>query len=151
MLNFNDKITLGVFAGIISNIIRNIVGFITYYMRINQYHIWHFAASAYLSQEEIKSFYGMILGMLIDYGMACFLGIFTVYFLSYEGTKNYILKGIVIGTGAWLLVFTLVVRFEISKIAPETVSGCFSFFFNHVFIGILLVIFTKRYGKNILN
>ena len=150
MLKFQDKITLGVFAGVIANIIRNTIGFITYFSGIKEYHIWHFAASAYLTKEEVNTFWGMLLGMFTDYAIACFLGIFTVYFLLMVGIKNYILKGIIVGTGAWLLIFTLVVRFEISKIAPITPLESIVFFFNHLLIGILIVIIINKYGKNLI-
>ncbi|WP_408956155.1 hypothetical protein [Natroniella sp. ANB-PHB2] len=148
MIIIEDEITLGIFAGIIANIIRNIVGFISYFIGLQDYHIWQFAASAYLSIEEAKS-YGIIVGGFTDYMLATMVSIFAVYFFLYVGFKNYLLKGLLIGGFAWISIFTLAVRTGISRIDPNSVAGSLSFLFNHLLLGVLIALLLKKYGDQV--
>lgn len=148
MFEFDDKITLGIFVGVISNIIRNIVGFICYYLGIQEYHIWQFATSAYLDIAKTKSL-GIIIGMITDYIIATIIGVASVYFLLFVSFKNYILKGLFIGGAAWTFIFTIVIRTKISSINPNSAIGILYFIFNHMLLGILIVIFLKKFGKNV--
>lgn len=147
-MEINDRITLGIFAGIAANIIRNIVGGISYYLGVQDFHIWQFAASAYLSIEEAKT-YGIIIGSFTDYILAATIGVFAMYFLLYEGFKNHIIKGLFIGGFAWLFIFTLVIRTGISRLNPNSVGGSLSFLFNHLLLGIIVVWILKKYGDNV--
>ena len=147
-MEINDRITLGIFAGIAANIIRNIVGGISYYLGVQDFHIWQFAASAYLSIEEAKT-YGIIIGSFTDYILAATIGVFAMYFLLYEGFTNYLLKGLFIGGFAWLFIFTITTKTGISKLNSNSVGGTLSFLFNHLLLGILIVIFLRKFGGNI--
>ena len=149
MLQIKDKITLGVFTGILANVIRNIIGSISYFIGLQDYHIWQFAASAYLEIEEAKSLRGIIVGSFTDYMIAALLGVIAVYFLLFVGLKNFIVKGLFIGGIAWLFVFTIAVRTGISRLNPNSFHGSLSFLFNHLLLGVLIVLFIKKYGKNV--
>jgi len=151
LFEIEDKITLGIFIGILANIIRNIVGTFSYLIGIQGYHIWQFAASAYLPVEEAKSIYGLIVGSFSDYMIAALIGVFSVYLLLYVGFENYILKGFFIGGTAWLLIFTIIVSTGISKINPNSVGGSISFLFNHLLLGVLIVVILKKYGEVVFN
>ena len=147
-VSIEDRITLGIFAGITANIVRNIVGFISFFAGLQDYHIWQFAASAYVTTEEAQSV-GMIVGLFSDYMIASLLGVFAVYFLLYVGFNYYLLKGIFIGGLAWVFIFTIVVSTGISKINPNSTTGSISYLFNHLLLGVLIVIILKKYGKKV--
>ncbi|OWZ83681.1 hypothetical protein [Natranaerobius trueperi] len=147
MIDYKDKITIGIVAGILANIIKNIVGIISCVTGLKEYHIWQFATSAILPVEKINTL-SSILGAFTDFLLASMLGVIAVYFIFYVGFENYILKGILIGGFAWISIFIVAVRLEISRLDPNTVSGSFAFLFNHLLLGILIVYFIKTLGKN---
>ena len=149
MFKIEDKITFGIFIGVLANIIRNIVGTFSYLIGIQDYYIWQFAASAYLTVEEAKSISGLIVGSFTDYMIAAFIGVMAVYLLLYVGFKNLILKGLFIGGVAWMFIFTIAVRTGISRIDPNSVWGSISFMFNHLLLGVLIVLFAKLFGTKV--
>jgi hypothetical protein len=150
MIRFENKIPLGVFSGVVSNLIRNIFSSIFYYLGYKEYTIWQFASSAILPQSEFEKITALFLGLFNDFAIASILGIITVYFIYFTGTDNYILKGFIIGATAWMLIFIPVTQLNISRIKPESITSNIIYLLNHLLLGILLSIIIIKLGKKAL-
>ena len=150
MLSFENKIPLGVFAGTISNVIRNTIGLILYYLDYKKHTIWELATSAILPKSEMEKLPALTIGIFNDFAIASILGIITVYFIYFTGKDNFILKGFILGSAAWMLIFIPVTQLEISRIQPETLSSNLLFLLSHLLLGVLTSIIVIKFGEKAL-
>ncbi|MBM7557397.1 hypothetical protein [Halanaerobacter jeridensis] len=150
MFSFENKIPLGVFAGVSSNLIRNVFGFILYYFDYKEHTIWEFATSAVVAKNKTGEISALIIGAFNDFAIASIVGIITVYFIYFTGKDNFILKGFIVGSAAWMLIFIPVTQLEISRIQPESISSNIIYLLGHLFLGILTSIIIVQLGKKAL-
>lgn len=146
MFAFKNKIPLGVFAGVVSNLIRNILGLILYFLEYKEHTIWELATSAILPETEMQKISALIIGIFNDFAIASILGIITVYFIYFTGKENFILKGFIIGSAAWMLIFIPVTQLEISRIQPESITSNLFFLFSHLLLGVLISTFIIKFA-----
>ncbi|MEW6622537.1 MAG: hypothetical protein AB1420_05315 [Bacillota bacterium] len=151
MYKFDDKVTLGVFAGIISNTVKNILENIACWIDHTIHPLWHLATTFVLPLENHDKIPNIIIGIYADYTIASILGIIIVFFIYYTSTKQYVLKGLIIGSAAWLLIYIPATQFNISKIDPNTVSANIVYILSHLLLGIIAAWVIARYGKDALS
>lgn len=141
-----NKVFLGISAGIIVNIIANIIDYFLYTLSLNDYLAWHIAASIYFPLDQLKTFPALFLGIILDYILASIIGIIIVYILHYTGTDHYIMKAIVVGTIAVLLVDGIILGF-----LPETVDSFTpDHLIEHIIIAIFIAWISIKLGKETL-
>lgn len=147
MIDLDDNYSLGLIAGIIANTVRIIFAWITFGLNFRNYFTIHLASSAVLNKEEISTLPGLFIGVFTDYAIAGILGIVTIYLLHYTTTKNYILKGLSVGSMAWLLIYIPITQTKISRINPEAISSNIVFLLGHLLLGVIMAVVIVKYRE----
>lgn len=150
MSMFNNKFTLGVAAGIIGNTVKIVYEYIVYAFDRNIEPLSHLATTSVLPVENHDNIPNLIVGTYADYVVASILGIITVYLLYYTSIKHYLLKGLVIGSAAWLLIYIPATQFEIIKINPIEVSANIAYIITHLLLCLTIAWTIAKYGKEAL-
>ena len=150
MFDFDDKITLGVFAGLIGNTVKIIFEFFIYRFDRTIEPLSHLATTSVFPEGTHDKISHLIIGIYADYTIASILGILIVYLLLYTGTKHFILKGIVVSSFAWLIIYIPVRNFGIVEIISTTFRGNLVHLISHILIGIILSLVIIIFGKNII-
>lgn len=150
MFYFENKIPLGVFAGVISNLLKNMGGLLLYHLDYKEHTIWEFASSALVPETKLEQTSALIIGIFNDFAIASMLGIITVYFIYLTGKNNFILKGFIIGSAAWMLIFIPVTQLKISRIQPESINSNIIYLLSHLLLGILTSIIIVQLGTDVL-
>ncbi len=139
MVKIHDKITLGVVAGVVANTIKIIIEYIVYRIDRSVEPLSHLASTTVLPVEPHDAFSYLVVGTYADYAIAGILGILAVYFLMATSTRQSILKGIVIGSAAWLLIYIPAAQLNITAIDPTTVSASIFHLIYHLILGVIIV------------
>lgn len=132
-----DRITLGIISGFIGNIAKNIAskGLSKTGLRDDDIHVK--AAGIFMSKRKAKTEAGKGLGILIDFCIACKLGVLLVYLLSATGKDHPHLKGASLGQSAWVLMYGVLSSLGGSKSHPVSHKKSFSNFLVHTVFGVV--------------
>lgn len=118
MIKVKDKITLGIIAGILSNIFVSIIDILCYKLNISQFIHIHIVASAYFPVSDIHTIPALIVGTISDFIIAAFFGVMIVYVLFFTGTDFLYVKGLFFVLVYWLMIYGLIRRLNIARIDP---------------------------------
>lgn len=110
MTKIQDRITLGIIAGIIGNIFKQIVSQILEALNYQKVDAPKKAAALYVTRKKTKKPLGLLLGLIADFSIACKLGIILVYVISATGKDNHLIKGLSLGSFAWTIMYGLLSR-----------------------------------------
>lgn len=151
MFNFKDKYSMGIVVGLIANTVRTAFNYLAYYFGVTKYIPFEIAAATFLPKFKINSFFGLIIGIFADYGVAAFFAITITYLLHYTGRDYMWLKGISISLLYWLLLFGMGLQFGLSRINPADIATNLTFLANHILLGIIVVWLLSKYNSSTFN
>jgi ABC-type xylose transport system permease subunit len=77
-----NKTMLGIIAGLISGIVKDIIDLITYSLKITDNLFGYLASGIFSEPQSARSTIGLIIGYLADLVMGGFLGFIFVYFIK---------------------------------------------------------------------
>jgi hypothetical protein len=98
-----DEVIRWISAGIISSIVKDVLGVITLWTKIVSYHIVFIAADIFMDSPDIRSFKGCLLGLVVDLIIGGSLGMVVGVFLKRTSYDYYLLKGFFLGLLVWLV------------------------------------------------
>ena len=150
MIKPKDKYSFAILAAILANIPINILDYIFYILDINQYHMWHIAASAYFKAKDTGTIPALITGAITDYSTASIFGLIIIYLLYFTGTEYYWLKGLSVGALSWLFSFGIILREHVSRIDPVDPGTNLYHVAEHYLLGLLIAWIIAKYGKELL-
>ena len=150
MIKSKDKYSFAILAAVIANIPINILDYIFYALDINQYHMWHIAASSYFKTQDTGTIPALITGAITDYSTASIIGIAIIYLLYFTGTEYFWLKGLSIGAGSWLFAFGFILRKHVSRIDPVDPGTNLYHIAEHYLLGFLIAWIITKYGSELL-
>ncbi len=138
---FKDDFTAWFVAGMIGSVVKDLYGLLAVVSRFATFHIIHIAADIFLKPRHIQLFTGYLVGIIIDLSVGGLFGILSGLILRYFSSRNFLLKGFVIGFTIWISIFGLILHtlpqvFEIQVNQPNEVLN---FLLVHVVYGITTV------------
>ena len=74
MTNRSDPFALWFVSGIIAVLVRNIYSFFAKLFGLADFYIWNVGASLMVSRAEIETFWGTVVGFLIDFTVGGMFG-----------------------------------------------------------------------------
>jgi uncharacterized membrane protein YagU involved in acid resistance len=146
----NDPFALWALAGIIGVIVRDVYSYIAQSIGLAKFYIWQIGADLMISPQTVHTFWGNLLGWLIDLTIGAMFGVVIGLLLEWRGQKNYIIKGWGVGLMAWLFFFGLIFHNlpETRKLAPLDPASNLSAFIGHSIYGITTaVVYVKWLAK----
>ena len=146
---FENKISLGIFSGILANTLANIFSLILYFTGIKEYFLWTLATSIFVSRDKINNLGAIILGIVADSIIAIWLGILLVYILYIIGTNRGYLKGLIYGGLWWIILYGGVTGLHISRLEINSIDSNLAYLAEHLIFGILLAWFNLKFGKKV--
>lgn len=149
MLKIKDRVTLGVVAGFIANILKQGCSYLLRELNLINITTTDKAAAMFISKNKTRKKPGFILGVIADFCIACKLGILLVYYISATGKDNYLLKGWSLGSIAWATMYGLLSRLGGSGFSLIKPRDSLSGFVTHVVYGLAasqLIIFLGDEG-----
>lgn len=150
MIKPKDKYSFAIFAAVLANIPMNILDYIFYTLDINQYHMWHIAASSYFKVKDTGTIPALITGAITDYSAASIIGIAILCLLYFTGTDYFWLKGLSVGAGSWLFAFGIILRRHVSRIDPVDPGTNLYHITEHYLLGLLIACIIVKYGADLL-
>lgn len=115
MQKIKDRVTAGIVAGLMANLVKQAVEWTAYHFDISQEVGSEKAADFLLPKGKIKTPIGRAVGVAADSTIAAALGVFGVYVLTLTGKDHYILKGISIGNLTWSAIYGVLSRMGVSS------------------------------------
>ncbi len=146
MVKIQDKLTLGVAAGILSNFVVEIIDYVFYLLGVNKWHHFHIAAATYFKLSDANTLPAIIIGAINDFSIAAILGIFIIYILYYTGTDYFYVKGIGVTIVFWLLIYGMLLRFGVSRINPTDPGTNSVHLAVHIILGFLTSWIIVKHG-----
>lgn len=147
MRKINDKIALGVLAGIVGTIPQLVLNLILTKMGFSKYYAFQLSGSVYLYEHLTTTFWGLVFGGLVWEFMAGGLGIATVYFIKMTGKDFWWLKGVIISnTIMFVLIYGFFFALEAPKIVPWDLGTNLAVLIENLLFGITTSFFIVRYG-----
>lgn len=110
MLKIKDRVTLGIVAGILGNLVKQGLSFLFKELGLIKITAPDKAGGMFVSKRKVKKPMGSVLGIIADFCIACKLSILLVYILSGTGKDNHILKGLSLGSSAWAIMYGFLSR-----------------------------------------
>lgn len=136
-IEVKDRITLGIISGIIGNMAKNLTSKLLGKTGLRDDHIHAKAAGIFMTKRMAKTESGKGLGILIDFCIACKLGILLVYLLSATGKDHHLLKGASLGQSAWIIMYGVLSSLGASKSHSASAKTSFSNFLAHSIFGMI--------------
>ncbi len=146
MVKVKDKVTTGVIAGILSNIVITIFDYFFYILDIVKYLHIHIAASVYFPVANVHTAPALIIGTITDYSLAAFLGVIVVYTLFYTGIDYFYVKGAGIAVIFYMVVYGAALRLNIARIDPTDPGTNLVHSAIHIILGILAAWIIVKHG-----
>ncbi len=146
-----DRFIFWVFSGIIGVIIRNTYSFFAREVGLAQFYIWNLGASLMVETALLETFWGHILGFLVDMVVGSIFGVLVGLLLYLTGHAYYALKGCGIGLMAWMFFYGILYHnlpFTQAN-APSDPLSNISAFIGHSIYGIVTAIaYVKLFSKH---
>jgi hypothetical protein len=146
MIKIKDKLTLGIAAAIIANIIVSIIDLVCYKLNINQFNRFQIAASPYFQVPDVDTIPAIIVGIIADFSVAAFFGVIMVYILFYTGADFYYVKGLFVALIFWLILYGIVLRLNIARIDPVDPGTNLVHLAIHLILGLLTAWIITKHG-----
>lgn len=101
-----DILLFGGLAGVVGNIPKEILTWIMYFFGWIKYTFDHICAGIYVSPSYLREPSALLLGIMVDFVQAGIFGGSILYILKKTGgEERWVLKGLVLGFGMFLICF----------------------------------------------
>lgn len=139
MTEDKDQFTLWIISGVIGVVIRDIYSFLAKLIGFADFFIWNVGANIFAKPSEVKTTLGIILGLLNDFAIGGLIGVLIGILIDWKGRKNYYIKGLAGGLGAWLFFFGIFFHNmpKTTNQAPVDALSNISAFIGHAIFGIV--------------
>lgn len=130
-----------VVSGIIGAYTRDLYSFFAKEIGLAKFYIWRVGASLLIPKAQTETFWGNILGFLVDAVVGGLFGVIIGLLLEWRGTRNYIIKGMGVGLLAWMFFYGILFHnlpFTLTS-APNDPLSNISAFIGHSIFGIAAV------------
>ena len=148
MKKITDRYLLGIISGIGGNIAKS--AFEGYLKRngIIEVTSKEKAAGIFLKKSDLQTPYGKMVGKIADYMIGAGLGISCVYWLTFMGKDNYLLKGIGLGAMEWTALYGVVASMGATSIFPVKSKDAYISLLSHVVFGGTKIFLAKKLGDD---
>lgn len=146
-----NKTMLGIIAGLISGLLKDIIDLITYSLKITDNLFGYLASGIFVDPKTARSASGLIVGYLADFIMDGFLGLVFVYFIKNTEPDYILSKSIGFGLSLWIFILGAVGAFKITTLPVQNPMTVLTMFFTHAFFGLVIGLIVKKYGKAAFN
>jgi hypothetical protein len=124
VMKINDRVLLGIVAGVTGNVFKMAVDEVSLRMKISQRSFRSTAAGIWVNKEsEATNSKGQLLGALFDFGMAGLGGIGIVEILTRTGNDHIIAKGIASGISIGSIITAMLSAFPTNKVRPKDAAS----------------------------
>lgn len=118
MRRINDRLILGVLAGVLGNIPKTAIELAGKKTGWAESDCPARAAGMLVPRRQVRSQKGKIIGRIADTVMAAVLGVATTYALSATGKDKAVLKGVVLGQTMWTLLYGVLGTLGATRVKP---------------------------------
>lgn len=141
-IKFKDPLIVWAVSGFIGVTVRDIYSYFAKLVGLAKFQIWNIGSSLMVVKPEVNTFWGNIVGLLVDAIIGSLMGIAIGFFLKWRGKSYYLLKGWGAGVMAWLFMYGLLFHnLPFTKEnAPQDALSNFSAFIGHSIFGLITVI-----------
>ena len=146
MQKIKDRITLGIVAGILANVVKQGLSYLFKELKITNITAPDKASAMFIPKKKTKKLLGSTLGVVADFCIACKLGILLVYIFSATGRDNHLLKGWSLGSSAWTLIYGFLSRLGGTGFSIVRPRDSLSNFFIQAVFGLAAAEFIVRLG-----
>lgn len=141
-----NELFLGVLAGMIGNIPKDIMAWILYGLNITPYTFAHFCAGIFVPPVYIRHWASIAVGFFADFVMAASFGFLLALILKKYGTDYWMIKGLGFGGGLFVYCFGML-RPMVSPLRLSDPVANLLFVLPHLFFGLTAsCIVAKRLG-----
>ena len=151
MNKINDRITLGIVAGLVGTIAKVLVDEISIKKKISQRSYRETAAGVWVqSRKQARSFYGQILGTLMDLGLSSLGSVMMVNLLTKGGKDHLLVKGTFFGISFGSTVTAILSGFQTNKVGPKDPQSNLSYVASNAIYGIVTTLVAAKLGDDLL-
>lgn len=140
-----DKVILGVLAGFMGNIPKEIIAWVFHFSGYLRYTFTHIAAGTFVPKEFIDDPISLVTGAIADWIMVGIIGTITVYFIKYTGYKFPVIKSIFISNFFYIILYGALMALDVTRASLLTPLPNLLLFIPHVVMGIGIGWFIKKY------
>ena len=144
MRRINDRLILGLFAGLAANLIKETIGEAGVRSGLTRYTCRRMIPLIFLNKKDAKTWRGWVIGTSADMTVAGIIGVLICYTLSFTGRDYGFLKGVMISNGILDQVFNAFAR-VLPQVRKEPNSNLLCKLIHMVF-GIAAVFFINIFG-----
>lgn len=150
MIKHKDPFAFWVLSGIIGAYTRNAYNFFSKQIGFAKFYIWQVGASLFITQPQTKTFWGNVVGFLVDAVVGAFFGVLIGLLLEWRGQRNYIIKGWGVGLMAWMFFWGILYHnlpFTKANAPGEALSNISAFIGHSIFGIVAVVVYVKFFSK----
>ncbi|MHB1421179.1 MAG: hypothetical protein ACYCX4_16650 [Bacillota bacterium] len=133
----DDHFNYWVYSGIAGVLTRDCWNFFSKMVGFAQFYIWQLGASAVIKKPFLNTFWGNVVGFLVDFTIGSIFGVLFGLIIEWRGPKHFLMKGIGVGLTAWMFFYGLLYHnlpFTTAT-APSEPLSIISAFIGHVIFG----------------
>ncbi|MDQ7794747.1 MAG: hypothetical protein RDU89_10130 [bacterium] len=149
-MKIRDRLVLGALVGLLANLPKLAIGSFAINRKWSEIDGPMVAAGVFVPGHKLRSVFGRSVGYLADASIAGLLGLVTVYALSITGKDRPALKGVILGSGMWQLVYGFLSAFGASQIRPYSPKTVLSEFASHSVFGMTAALLATKLGDESL-
>lgn len=146
-----NRTMLGITAGLISGLVKDIIDLITYSLKITDNLFGYLASGIFTNPHSARTITGIIVGYLADFVMGGVFGVIFVYFIKATEPEYILTKGTGFGLFLWIAVLGTVKALKITTVPPQNPLTVLIMFFTHALFGLVVGLIVKKYGRAALN
>lgn len=140
-----DDIMLGVLAGFVGNIPKEIITWLLHFLGYLRYTFVHIAAGTFVPKEFIDNPISLVTGAIADWIMVGIIGTVTVYFIKYTDYRFPIIKSIFLSSAFYILLYGALMALDVTRASLLTPLPNLLLFIPHLAMGIGIGWFIKKY------
>lgn len=147
MNKINDRILLGVIAGLGGNLVKTAIDEMSLKAKFSQRSFRSTAAGVWVARKkDADSVYGQLLGGILDFGMATLGGVGTVYMLSKTGRDSLVVKGLASGITFGATITALLSTLPTNRVKPKDAVSNLSYVASHAAFGLVATAVAAQLG-----
>jgi hypothetical protein len=146
-MKIRDRFLLGLISGTAGNVIKTAVDELLLRLRLSQRSFHATAAGVWVDKKtEADSFLGHLLGSVLDFGVASFGGVATVYLLSNTGRDHLAAKGLTTGIIYGSCITIALSALPQNKVSPKNANSILAYMLSHAVYGIAATVVAANLG-----
>lgn len=148
---FNNKVYLGVFAGLTASFVKDAISQILYSLGFLKVLFAQYAAGVFISAADADTLPGIMVGYFVDFGLSALLGILFIFILEKTKPTHLLFQGFMYGVTLFLGLYGASLSFGISSIRERPLPDVVLMFIVHLLYGLVLGLFTHKFGQKALD